>query len=165
MQRICTWKWVKSLENRTFLDFYNFGTSCASPSGRIQFRKMHPKRKSDHNIKSNAQTPKCCLIMSINRMVCVWHIMGTFFAILFAIIGTKFDNCGTKFVEISTKYNPEVIKYRPLVNKYTPRRHFAPPRGVFGHKGSIFDHFGNSGRCFWCVSRKCSFPEGAQKNS
>ena len=45
--------------------------------------------------------------------VIVGNILGTFFVIIFAVIGTKFDNYGTKIVELSTKYNPEVIKYIP----------------------------------------------------
>jgi len=42
----------------------------------------------------------------------VWHLMKTFFVIVFAIIGTKFDDCGTNLVEFFMKYNPEVIKHR-----------------------------------------------------
>jgi len=43
------WKWVKSWEIgkiRTFWDFFNFGSSFASPSGKIHFRKTHPKQKA-----------------------------------------------------------------------------------------------------------------------
>ena len=46
--------------------------------------------------------------------------MGTFFIIIFAIIGTKFGDCGTTFVEISMKYNPEVIKYIPYDQIHPP---------------------------------------------
>ena len=44
---ICTWKLVKPLGYRQYpniLGFYSFGSSFAIFSGKIHFRRMHPKR-------------------------------------------------------------------------------------------------------------------------
>jgi len=73
--------------------------------------------------KQNLRSFSGCDPSAAHRIL-IWHIMGTFFVIIFAIIGTKLvRNLRSRYgfsVRESRKYNPEVIKYRPYVSKYTP---------------------------------------------
>ena len=69
--------------------------------------------------------------------------MGTFFVVIFAMVGTKFDDCGTKFNELGMKYNPEVIKYTwTLSEKMHPSAALRTDGDCIWASRSMFDHLG-----------------------
>ena len=61
---------IRTYKIRTCWNFDHFGNSFERPSGKIHFRKMHPPTltKMTLILIFNVQTPKCCLITSVNSI-------------------------------------------------------------------------------------------------